>query len=96
MYYVTFAATCLLRMSILAFSIYSLDKVRAQRHGWRVPEKLQLAVGFLGGAPGALLAMIVLRHKTKYKYFWGINLAGLAWQAGLMLWMLIYFGRILE
>ena len=33
-----------------------------------------------GGAAGALLGMLLFRHKTRRWYFWTVNLAALGWQ----------------
>lgn len=71
-------------MSIIAFILYALDKAKAKRHAWRIPEAVLLGWGFLGGAIGALVAMKTLRHKTKHWYFWVVNLAGLALHIGLL------------
>ncbi len=76
-------------MSIAAFCFYAADKAKAKKHAWRVPEKVLLGLGFLGGAVGALLGMKVLRHKTKHWYFWAVNIAGLIWQIALPLWLLL-------
>ena len=67
-------------MSLAALMVYGIDKARAQTHRWRVPESVLLLLGFLGGAAGALLGMLIFRHKTRRWYFWAVNLASLAWQ----------------
>ena len=53
-----------LAVSAVTFGIYGLDKARAASRGLRVPERVLLGLGFLGGTPGALLGMRVFRHKT--------------------------------
>lgn len=72
-------------MSILALIFYGADKRKAQKNQWRTPEKLLLLLGFLGGAPGALLGMKLFHHKTKHWYFWAVNLLGLAWQLTILI-----------
>ena len=67
-------------MSIVAFMFYFADKLKAKAGAWRIPEKVLLGLGFLGGAIGALLGMKLFRHKTKHLYFWVINIIGLIWQ----------------
>lgn len=76
-------------ISLIAFALYGADKVRAKRGAWRVPEKMLLGIGFLCGAPGALLAMQVFRHKTQHYYFYIVNVLGLLWQAALLVWLFI-------
>jgi len=76
-------------MSIVAFCFYAADKAKAKKHAWRIPEKVLLGLGFLGGSIGGLLGMQCLRHKTKHWYFWAVNIAGLIWQIALPLWLLL-------
>lgn len=56
-------------MSLVAYFVYALDKRRARRNEWRVRERTLLLLAFFGGAPGALLAMRRLRHKTQHGLF---------------------------
>ncbi len=76
-------------VSIIAFCFYAADKKKAKKGAWRIPEKVLLGLGFLGGAIGALLGMKLLRHKTKHWYFWAVNIAGLLWQIALPVWLLL-------
>lgn len=80
--YVYFLA--LLAVGFVAFLLYAADKSRARRGVWRIRESLLLGIGFFGGAAGALLAMRVIRHKTKHWYFWAVNFLGLLWQLTLL------------
>ena len=64
-------------MSIVAFILYGVDKKKAQKGAWRIPEAVLLGWGFFGGACGALCAMKAFRHKTKHWYFWAVNILGL-------------------
>lgn len=64
-------------MSLVAFILYGVDKNKAQRGAWRIPEAVLLGWGFFGGAVGALCGMKVFRHKTKHWYFWAVNILGL-------------------
>ena len=64
-------------MSIVAFILYGVDKSKAKREAWRIPEAVLLGWGFFGGACGALCAMKAFRHKTKHWYFWAVNILGL-------------------
>ena len=66
-------------MSLLTGGLYAFDKSRAISRGARVPERALLLLGFLGGAPGAQLAMLLCRHKTRPWYFWAVNLSALCW-----------------
>jgi uncharacterized membrane protein YsdA (DUF1294 family) len=57
-------------INILSFIIWGIDKRRARFHYYRIPEKVLFLSAFIGGAGGAFLGMIVLRHKTKHFIFW--------------------------
>ena len=73
----------------MTFTVYGVDKAKARRGVWRVPEKTLFLLPLLGGSVGALLGMLVFRHKTKHWYFvWGIPLILLA-QIALAVW--VYF-----
>ena len=66
--------------SLAAFVLYGIDKRRAKQKKWRISEKALLLTGLLVGAPGALAAMQLLRHKTKHYYFYIVNVLGLLLQ----------------
>ena len=72
-------------VSVIAFFAYGIDKRRAKRRKWRIPESLLLGLGVFGGAVGALIGMNLFRHKTRHLYFWLINLLALAAQIALLL-----------
>ena len=59
----------LLGINLLTFFIYGIDKWKARRDKWRVPEATLLMLAALGGSVGALLGMSVFHHKTKHKKF---------------------------
>ena len=59
----------LLVLNLLAFCLYGIDKLKARRGAWRIPEATLLLVAALGGSLGALLGMELFRHKTKHAKF---------------------------
>ena len=56
-------------INILAFALMGIDKRRAVRHAWRIPEKTLFLSALLGGSIGAIAGMQLYRHKTKHWYF---------------------------
>ena len=52
-------------INFLTFLLYGLDKYKAIRQEWRIPERALLLMAFVGGAFGALSAMRIFRHKTR-------------------------------
>lgn len=59
----------LLVVNVLAFVVYGVDKWKARRGRWRVPEATLLGLAALGGSMGAWLAMQLFRHKAQKKWF---------------------------
>ena len=58
-----------LALSVATFLLFGFDKALARFHRNRVPERVLLGLAFLGGSPGALLAMRIFRHKTIKRSF---------------------------
>lgn len=56
-------------VNLVAFILYGVDKAKAKRGAWRIPEATLLLVAALGGSVGALLGMELFRHKTKHWKF---------------------------
>lgn len=80
-------AAALVIGSLISFVLYAVDKAKAKRHAWRIPEKVLLLWGFLCGSVGALAAMQLFRHKTKHSYFYVINILGFVWQAVVIVYL---------
>ena len=59
----------LLFINIFTFCVYGIDKWKAKKHAWRVPEKTLLLLALIGGSAGAIAGMMLFRHKTrKFKF----------------------------
>ena len=84
-------AAYLLIINVAAFCAFGIDKRKAKKNAWRIPEKTLLALALLGGSAGALLGMEVFHHKTRKKKFSiGIPLI-LTVQSGLVCFLLWNF-----
>ncbi len=59
----------LLVVNVLTFVVYGIDKWKARRERWRVPEATLLVLAAAGGSVGAWVAMQLFRHKTQKKKF---------------------------
>lgn len=59
----------MLIINILAFILYGVDKKKAEKDKYRIPESRLILVAVLGGSFGALLGMIVFRHKIRKNKF---------------------------
>lgn len=56
-------------MSLIGFILMGIDKRKAIRHAWRIPEARLFCVALLGGSLGCLMGMYTFRHKTRHWYF---------------------------
>jgi len=62
-------ALYLAEVNLAAFVLMGVDKGRAKRDAWRIPEKTLFLPVLLGGALGGTLGMRVFHHKTRHWYF---------------------------
>lgn len=65
----TIAQIYLLCINAAGFLIMGIDKRRARRGAWRIPEKALFLTSLLGGSIGTWAGMYVFRHKTRHWYF---------------------------
>ena len=73
--------------SAIDFALMGVDKWKARRDAWRIPESTLWLFALLGGALGGTLAMQVVRHKTRHWYFrFGFPLLTVL-QIALLLWL---------
>ena len=56
-------------INILTFFIYGIDKLKAKKSKWRVPENTLIGMAIIGGSIGAWLGMKIWHHKTLHKKF---------------------------
>lgn len=59
----------LLGINAVTFIVYGIDKYKAKKAKWRIPEVTLLLLAVLGGSIGAWMGMKVWHHKTMYKKF---------------------------
>ena len=69
----------LLIINAIAFALMLIDKYKARKNLWRIPEATLISTALLGGSIGALIGMYTVRHKTRHaKFTIGIPLILLA------------------
>ena len=56
-------------INIIGLIIMGVDKRKAIRNAYRIPEANLFCVALLGGALGTTLGMRIFHHKTKHWYF---------------------------
>ena len=59
----------LLIINALGLLFMLIDKQKAKRNAWRIPEATLLTVAALGGSIGCIAGMYLFRHKTKHLKF---------------------------
>lgn len=59
----------LIIINLVTFVVYGMDKRKAIKNKWRIPEKTLLGLAAVGGSVGALAGMYGFRHKTKHMKF---------------------------
>lgn len=80
----------LLAANIVTFVVFGIDKYKAKRGLWRIPEASLLTMAVIGGSIGAWLGTKVWHHKTLHKKFkYGIPLI-IALQAALAVYLLTH------
>ena len=81
----------LIIITLITFFLYGIDKWKAKRARWRIPESVLLGMAAIGGSIGAWLGMRVWHHKTQHaKFRYGVP-AMLVAQAALLVWIVVKF-----
>lgn len=82
----TYILYYLAAINVIAFMVYGIDKLKAKKGKWRIPEAPMLLLATVGGSIGAWCGMKVWHHKTMHKKFkYGVPLI-IAVQIGLYLY----------
>lgn len=55
----------LIIINVFEFIMMGLDKLLAIKHKNRIPEITLITLSMIGGSIGAILGMLIFRHKTK-------------------------------
>ena len=66
---VTLILLYLLIVNAAAFLLMLVDKQKAKKKLWRIPESTLLLSAAMGGSIGSLAGMYTFRHKTKHLKF---------------------------
>ena len=66
---ITFLIIYFIIMNIVGFAIMGIDKRKAIKRTFRIPEATLFIVALIGGSIGSIAGMQVFRHKTRHWYF---------------------------
>jgi uncharacterized membrane protein YsdA (DUF1294 family) len=78
----------LLAINVATAAAYAYDKRAAARGGRRIRERTLWALCFAGGVGGAWLVFLGMRHKTRHRTFWAVQVAATVVWLGILLWAL--------
>ena len=56
-------------INVITFMMFAIDKKRARKKQWRIPEAWLLLSSLLGGSLGGIISMKIVNHKTKKPKF---------------------------
>lgn len=66
---ITFLIIYFVIINIVGFALMGIDKRKAIKRTFRIPEATLFIVALIGGSIGSILGMQVFRHKTRHWYF---------------------------
>lgn len=56
-------------VNLIGFMLMGIDKRKAIKHAFRIPEATLFLFAIIGGSIGSILGMYFFRHKTRHWYF---------------------------
>lgn len=56
-------------MNLIGFASMGIDKRRAVKKLWRIPESTLFIIALIGGSIGSIIGMRIFHHKTRHWYF---------------------------
>ena len=59
----------LIAVNLIGFVLMGIDKRKAIKNAFRIPEATLFFVALVGGSIGSILGMLIFRHKTKHWSF---------------------------
>ncbi len=66
---ISFFTLYVIIVNIAGFALMGIDKAKARRRAFRIPEARLFGIALLGGSLGSIAGMYVFRHKTRHWYF---------------------------
>ena len=70
---ITLIIVYIIVINLIGFFLMGIDKRKAIKRAFRVPEATLFLIAILGGSIGSILGMYTFRHKTRHWYFvWGM------------------------
>ncbi|MCM1174102.1 MAG: DUF1294 domain-containing protein [Blautia sp.] len=56
-------------INLTGFAMMGIDKRKARKRAWRIPEATLFVIALVGGSLGTTIGMHLFHHKTRHWYF---------------------------
>lgn len=56
-------------VNVVSFIVMGVDKRKAIKRAWRIPESTLFVLAIIGGSLGSVIGMHLFHHKTRHWYF---------------------------
>ena len=56
-------------VNLIGFAFMGIDKYKAKKRSFRIPEATLFIVAIIGGSIGSIIGMYAFRHKTRHRSF---------------------------
>ncbi|MDO4303685.1 MAG: DUF1294 domain-containing protein [Bacillota bacterium] len=56
-------------INLIGFALMGIDKYKAKKRAFRIPEATLFIVAIIGGSIGSIIGMYAFRHKTRHRSF---------------------------
>ncbi len=66
---ITLLLEYLITVNLIGFALMGIDKYKAKKRAFRIPEATLFIVAIIGGSIGSIIGMYAFRHKTRHWYF---------------------------
>lgn len=66
---ITLIIIYLIIINFISFTAMGVDKHKARKHTWRIPESTLFVLALIGGSIGSVAGMHLFHHKTRHWYF---------------------------
>ncbi len=65
----TLLSVYFIALNLIGFALMGIDKYKAKKRAFRIPEATLFIVAVIGGSIGSIIGMYAFRHKTRHWYF---------------------------
>lgn len=66
---ITLIIIYLIAINFISFTVMGIDKYKARKRTWRIPESTLFVLALIGGSIGSIAGMHLFHHKTRHWYF---------------------------